>query len=203
VTALLVALLSVPAWAVTLGVATLLQLGLIGLTDAQLIPIRLVDEYPTYVWFGLFAVVSVGGAALWLLPTVRRRLGASRRPVDPSRWAVLPLAVSALAGIAGSSLLGGLAGIAGLMRLGASDPSSGQFITLLALAAALLGGTSIFGRRGGILGTLLGVLIVVLAQNLLIVHGGASWVVNLVLTALILVGLAVNRALESITNALN
>jgi ribose/xylose/arabinose/galactoside ABC-type transport system permease subunit len=204
VTGVLVALLSVPAWAVTLGVGTLLQAGLIGLTDARLIPIDLGGgDYPTAVWLGVFAVVSVGGGALWLLPVVRRGLSGARQSGEPARWGGLPLAIGAVAGIGGSSLLAGLAGIAGLMRLKAADPTSGQFLTIVALGAVLLGGTSVFGRRAGVTGTAFGVTIVILTQNLLILHGTTSWLVNLVLAAVILVGLAVNRALESIADALN
>ncbi|MBO3748323.1 hypothetical protein J5X84_19795 [Streptosporangiaceae bacterium NEAU-GS5] len=202
VTALFVALLSVPAWAATFGVAVLLQAGLIGLTQARLIAVDLGD-YSPYVWFGAFAAISIAGGVLWLVPGLRRPLSATRRTGDPGAWGGPRLLLGALAGLGGSSLLAAGAGIAGLMRLKAADPNSGQFLTFMALAAVLLGGASVFGRRAGILGTVLGVLIVVLAQNLLIIHAADTWIVTMVMAGIILVGLAVSRAIESITNVVN
>jgi hypothetical protein len=57
--------------------------------------------------------------------------------------------LGAVAGLAGSSLLAGLGGVAQLMRLKISQPASAQLLTTMALAAVLLGGVSVFGRRAG------------------------------------------------------
>ncbi len=58
---------------------------------------------------------------------------------------------------------GGLAGMGAIIhtaRLGAADPNAGVGLELQALAAAVVGGTSLLGGRGSVLGTLSGVLII-------------------------------------------
>jgi len=61
------------------------------------------------------------------------------------------------------SLAGALAGVAAIChisRLGASDPNAGGGMELAAIAAAVIGGTSLSGGRGSVLCTFLGVLII-------------------------------------------
>jgi ribose/xylose/arabinose/galactoside ABC-type transport system permease subunit len=200
---LLVALLSVPAWAVTLGAATLIQSMALWLTEARTIPIRIGDGYPTALWFGLFAVLSVGGGALWLVPAVRRPFSAGRHSGEPGRWAGLQPGLGAVAGLTGSSFLAGLAAVPLLMRLQAADVGTGQNMTILAFAAVLFGGVSVFGRRAGVFGTLLGVMILTITQTLLAYNGVSIWVTSLIVGLLAIAGLGVSRALESITDTLN
>ena len=72
------------------------------------------------------------------------------------------------------TLSGAIAGIAGIVMLasvGVSSAFAGQTYTFDALAAVLLGGTTFQGGRGGILGTLAGVLILVVAFNLVNILG--------------------------------
>jgi ribose/xylose/arabinose/galactoside ABC-type transport system permease subunit len=195
----LVAALSVPAWAATLGAGTVLTSAFLAFSGTgSVIIARHGVDFPAVVWLGLFLVISIGGGLLWLLPRVRRTLSATRHAGEPGRWAGARAALGAVIGIAGSSLLAALAGIAELLRLQAASPVSGQFLTITALAAVLLGGVSVFGRRAGVAGTALGVMIVVMAQNLLVIHGAASYVTQLFLGAVIIVGLGVTRLLESL-----
>jgi ribose/xylose/arabinose/galactoside ABC-type transport system permease subunit len=195
--------LSVPAWAVTLGAGTALQSIAVAITESRVIPIGFEGDYPTALWFGLFIVISVGGGLLWLVPAVREPLSSLRRTGEPGAWAGLQPGLGAVAGLTGSSFLAGLASIPLLMRLQAADSSSSQSITMFAFAAVLLGGVSVFGRRAGILGTFLGVMILSITQALLVYNGVSYWVINLNLGLVILVGLAVSRALESGTTMLN
>lgn len=199
----LVAALSVPAWAVTLGAAAILQASAFAITGYQAIPISFDGEYPTALWFVLFIVISVGGGLLWLVPAVREPLSSLRRTGDPGTWAGLRPGLGAVAGLTGSSFLAGLAGIPLIMRLNAATNTSGQDITALAFAAVLLGGASVFGRRAGILGTFLGVMIVAIIQNVIVYNAISPWVSNLITGLMILAGLMVSRGLESLTTTFN
>ena len=63
---------------------------------------------------------------------------------------------------------GMFAGIGGLMSasyLGASDPNAAIGLELSAIAAAVIGGTSLMGGRGSIIGAFIGVLIISVLQN--------------------------------------
>ena len=76
-------------------------------------------------------------------------------------------------------LTGTLAGLAALVlsALGeASRPDSGVGLELDVIAAVILGGTSLFGGRGTIVGTLIGSLIIGILNNGLVLVGvDASW----------------------------
>jgi fructose transport system permease protein len=64
-----------------------------------------------------------------------------------------------------AGLLYGIAGWVSIGRTGAGDPNAGQTDNLASITAVVLGGTSLFGGRGRIMGTLIGVLIVGVFRN--------------------------------------
>ena len=83
----------------------------------------------------------------------------------------------------------GLASLLSVARIGAGDPNAGQTENLDAITAVVLGGTSLFGGRGVILGTLVGAVIVGVLRNGLTLMGVQS--VYQVLVTGVLVILAV------------
>lgn len=64
-----------------------------------------------------------------------------------------------------SGLLTGLTGVILTGRLGSAQPNLGEGAELDAIAAVVLGGTSLTGGRGGIVGTLVGALIIGVLSN--------------------------------------
>ena len=68
----------------------------------------------------------------------------------------------------------GIASLLSVARVGAGDPNAGQTENLDAITAVVLGGTSLFGGRGIILGTLVGALIVGVFRNGLTLMGVSS-----------------------------
>ncbi|MDE0692853.1 MAG: ABC transporter permease [Gammaproteobacteria bacterium] len=76
--------------------------------------------------------------------------------IDPKRVRCTVLVIS-----------GALAGLGGLMNasyLGSADPNAGVGMELSAIAAAVIGGTSLMGGRGSVVGAFIGVLIVSVLQ---------------------------------------
>ncbi len=57
-------------------------------------------------------------------------------------------------------MLSGLAGIFSTSRLGSSDPNAGIGLELSAIAAVVIGGTSLMGGRGSVVNSFFGVLII-------------------------------------------
>jgi ribose/xylose/arabinose/galactoside ABC-type transport system permease subunit len=204
VTGVLVAVLSVPAWALTLGIAFLLQsasLGIIGSAGEEL---RHPGTYSTALWFVAFVVISAGGGVLWLSPAVRTLFSASRSASEPGQWAGLPAGLGAVVGLTGSSLLAGVGGVALALFQRFADPASdGVGLTAVAMAAVLVGGVSIFGRRAGVAGTILGVIIAESLNVILLVNNFSSSWYYVPFGLMIVFGLGVNRALESITDLVN
>jgi ribose transport system permease protein len=75
-----------------------------------------------------------------------------------------------------SGLCAGLAGLVFWVRQGTGDPLAGDGLELYAIAAVIVGGTSLSGGRGSIIGTFLGALIMgVLAYGLLFVGVPTPW----------------------------
>jgi len=62
-------------------------------------------------------------------------------------------------------LTGGIGGVLLAARVQAAQPTGGEIFTLYATAAVILGGTSLYGGRGSIFRTLLGVALIALLQN--------------------------------------
>lgn len=76
-------------------------------------------------------------------------------------------------------IAGVIYGIAALLVLGRTtvgDPNAGQTDNLDSITAVVIGGTSLFGGRGGVIGTLIGALIVgVLRNGLTLIGVEALW----------------------------
>ena len=53
---------------------------------------------------------------------------------------------------------------------GTAQPSAGSGYELDAIAAVVVGGTSLFGGRGSIVGTIFGVLIIQTISNIFVLH---------------------------------
>lgn len=64
-----------------------------------------------------------------------------------------------------SGLLAGLAGVVLAMRLDSVQPTAGVSYELDTIAAVVIGGTSLSGGKGGIFGTIIGVLIIGVLRN--------------------------------------
>ena len=73
------------------------------------------------------------------------------------------------------------------------DPQAGQTDNLDSITAVVLGGTSLFGGRGSILGTLVGVLIVGVFRNGLTLMGVPSVVQILVTGVLVILAVATDQ----------
>jgi ribose transport system permease protein len=98
------------------------------------------------------------------------------------------------------ALGGGLAGVAGLLlaaRLDAADPTVGVGYELDSIAAVVIGGTSLSGGRGSILGTVLGCLIIGVLNNGLVLLGVSPDWQLVVKGAVILAAVAIDRASQS------
>ena len=93
-------------------------------------------------------------------------------------------------------LAGALYGIAALLsvaRTGVGDPNAGQTENLDAITAVVLGGTSLFGGRGIVLGSLVGALIVGVFRNGLTLMGVSSIYQVLVTGVLVILAVALDQ----------
>ena len=108
-----------------------------------------------------------------------------------------------LAGISPNRLLTGVYVIAGILyavaaimlvaRTGVGNPQSGQNANLESITAVVLGGTSLFGGRGNIMGTLVGALIVGVFRNGLQLMGVESIYQVLITGVLVIVAVSIDQ----------
>ncbi len=95
-------------------------------------------------------------------------------------------------------MLGGaLAGVAGLLvtsKLNSAQPNAGMSYELDSIAAVVIGGTSLNGGRGTIIGTVLGCLIIGVLNNGLVLLGVSAVWQQVIKGLVILVAVAVDKA---------
>jgi len=98
------------------------------------------------------------------------------------------------------ALTGFLAALASLIltsRLNSAQPTAGNMFELDAIAAVVLGGTSLTGGRGWIVGTVIGALIIGVLNNGLNLIGVSSFFQQVVKGAVILIAVLLDRKKEA------
>ena len=195
--ALLITRLSLPPLIVTLGTFSLFRGIAEGLT-------RGIENYsslpPSFLFLGqgylggvippqlLLLIAAIVGYGLLLHKTViGRGIYAIGFSAEGARFAGVPVArrlnlVYILAGVASS-----LAAIVYVAHLGQAKSDAGTGYELMAITAVVLGGTSIFGGRGTVLGTVLGLFAIVILQNGLRLSGQPAELTG-ILTGALLIG---------------
>jgi len=109
----------------------------------------------------VLVVIAVGSLAWTMLrkTPLGEYLYAVGGNEEAARLAGVPIAGTKIAAYAISGTLASLAALIVMARLGAAEPILGNLWELEAIAAAAIGGASLLGGKGGIIGTLLGAII--------------------------------------------
>ena len=130
----------------------------------------------TEVSWGTVLMLALYGFAWFVLRETQsgRHVYAVGNNPEATRLVGIPtqrvlLGVYVLAG-----LFYGIASLLSVARTGVGDPNAGQTENLDAITAVVLGGTSLFGGRGIVLGSLVGALIVGVFRNGLTLMGLSS-----------------------------
>jgi ribose/xylose/arabinose/galactoside ABC-type transport system permease subunit len=94
-------------------------------------------------------------------------------------------------------MLSGLAAIILTARLNSAQPIAGIMYELDAIAATVIGGTSLMGGEGRVTGTLIGALIMGVLRNGLNLLGVSSFVQQTVIGAVIIIAVLIDMALKN------
>lgn len=174
---------NVPSFIVTLAMFSALRGGAMLLTDAM--PIPILDEH-FQVW-GSGSVFGMPVPAILMLATfLAFAVITSRTTFGRSVYAIGGNAEAAhLSGIPVRrirmtlfAVTGGLAAMTGLLmtsRLGAGNSNIGFGVEFAVITAVIVGGASLFGGKGSMLGTLLGVLFIAVLNNSMVLLGINSY----------------------------
>jgi ribose transport system permease protein len=99
-------------------------------------------------------------------------------------------------------LTGAFAGVAGLMLtalIGSADPAVGPTYTLLAISAVALGGVSLAGGRGGILGAAVGAIDIFLLQSALTFFNVSTFVLQIAYGAVLVAAVSLMAVQERLS----
>ncbi|MER8828939.1 ABC transporter permease [Mesorhizobium sp. M0938] len=91
-----------------------------------------------------------------------------------------------------SGVCAGIGGFVSITQIGAVGPKYGDQIEFSAIAAAVLGGVSLFGGRGSVLGTVFGAILIKTVQNGLNIINADPYIYPLVTAAIIFVAVAID-----------
>jgi ribose transport system permease protein len=120
-------------------------------------------------------IVAIVVAIVGHFVLFRTRFGTHLLAVGGNREASRDLGIPVdrikIAAFAISGTLAGLAGVMLTARIGSAAPDAGQDYLLNSVAAAVLGGVSLFGGRGNILGPVMGALVLTALLNLMNILG--------------------------------
>ncbi len=147
---------------------------------------------PTPTW------IVLGLVAVFVVVTQRTRFGRHLYAVGGAERA------AALSGInvgrvklLAYTLCGGLAGMAGILvaaRLDSATPNAGVAYELDSIAAVVIGGASLSGGRGSVLGAVLGCLIIGVLNNGLVLLEVSPYWQQVIKGSVILAAVAIDRA---------
>ncbi|MCH7614002.1 MAG: ribose ABC transporter permease, partial [Candidatus Marinimicrobia bacterium] len=93
-------------------------------------------------------------------------------------------------------LLSGLAAIILTARLNSAQPIAGIMYELDAIAATVIGGTSLMGGEGRVIGTLIGALIMGVIRNGLNLLGVSSFIQQIVIGSVIIIAVLIDMTLK-------
>lgn len=172
---LLITRLKIPPLIVTLGSYSLFR----GLAEGMTGAVENFTDFPsTFLFLGqgyLFGVIPaqlpvfvIAAIAFWALlerSVIGRTLYAIGYSTEGARYAGIPVAKSLALMYVLSGVTASLAAIVYVAHLGQAKADAGTGYELMAITAVVLGGTSIFGGRGHIHGTLLGLFAIAVLQN--------------------------------------
>lgn len=164
---------------VTLGTLALFRGVAFGLSDADA-----VSDFPAWFdYFGQFFIGPIPGqlivfiiavVVVWLI-LARTRFGryvyAIGNNEEAARFSGVPIRRVKAALYTGTGFLVALAAIIYTSRVSTARADAGTGLELDAIAAVVLGGASIYGGKGTIAGTVLGLLIIATLRNGLVLAG--------------------------------
>jgi ribose transport system permease protein len=151
-----------------------------------------------FLW-GLPFPVIVAGALLVALHLLLHKtvLGRSIYAIggnpDAARLSGMPVTRRLVAVYALSGLLSGFAALVVIARINAADSGVGEDLLLPAIAAVCLGGTSLFGGIGGVMGTAVGAIILALIVNGMNLLGVQTFWQNAMMGTIILISVLADQ----------
>ena len=142
----------------------------------------------------IFLAIALAGAFLTQNTTFGRYLYAIGGNPDAARLSGISIKRHLLAVFA---IMGALAGVASIIytaRVGSASPDAGQLLELDAIAACVIGGTSLMGGRGTVFGAILGALIMASLDNGMSLKNVEPYMQNIIKGAILVAAVGLDMA---------
>ena len=140
----------------------------------------------------VFLVVFVIGLVILKFTAFGRNLYAIGGNAEAARMSGINVVKNKIAAFMICSVLASVAGILMVGRIGSAQVTAGDGLQMQPIAGAVLGGASLLGGKGTMLGTLLGVLIMGVLVNGLNLVGAGSEIQKLVTGIVLFIAVAFN-----------
>lgn len=141
------------------------------------------------IWIGLTIVAYI----ILKFTTFGRKLYAIGGNPESARLSGIPVEKYITATFIISGVTAALAGVLMASWLTVGQPTAGQALELDAIAAVVIGGTSLFGGKGGVGGTFIGVVIMSMIINIFNLLGLSSYYQSIFMGAIIVFALILNQ----------
>jgi ribose transport system permease protein len=202
VNGLLVTRAKIPSFLVTLGMLSMLS-GL-ALTVTNTMPVPIVDDrFNQTFWNAQFLgvpapviwtlIVAIIGFALLHLSLFGRRVFATGGSAVAAEFSGVRTGRIKVWSFMLSSLTAALAGLMLAARSSGGNPSLGEGLELDVIAAVIIGGTSLFGGYGSVVGSVIGAIFIGIVQFGLLTMGYSSSIQEIIKGAIIVVAVSLNR----------
>ncbi|MGI8836516.1 MAG: sugar ABC transporter permease [Pyrinomonadaceae bacterium] len=142
----------------------------------------------------IFLAIALAGAFLTQNTTFGRYLYAIGGNPDAARLSGINIRKHILAVFC---IMGALAGVASIIytaRVGSASPDAGQLLELDAIAACVIGGTSLMGGRGTVFGAILGALIMASLDNGMSLKNVEPYMQNIIKGAILVAAVGLDMA---------
>ena len=149
----------------------------------------------TEVAYGVVLMLALYGLAWFVLRETAsgRHVYAVGNNAEATRLVGIPTQRVLLSVYVVAGLFYGIASLLSVARTGVGDPNAGQTENLDAITAVVLGGTSLFGGRGVIIGSLIGAVVVGVLRNGLTLMGVSSVYQVLITGILVILAVTVDQ----------
>ena len=144
----------------------------------------------------IFLALCVLAGGLLRLTVVGETIYATGGNPEAARLSGLPTRAVLILVFTVSGVMSALGGILLTSRLRIGQPTAAQGLELDAIAAVVLGGTSLFGGRGGILGTFFAVMLLQVLRNIFNLLGLGSFYQMTVTGLIIVAAILLNRFID-------
>ena len=191
-----VSIFGIPSFIMTLG--TMVMLRGLAMTVAAGQPIGLGERAADFAWLGrghllglavpvwIFAGVAAVAALVLRYTAYGRQIYAVGSNTEAARLSGINVRLVTFSVYVVSGLLAGLTALIYVSRLTVGEPTAGTGIELEAIAIVVIGGTSLFGGEGGVLGTVIGAAILAVLANIMNLVGVPPFTQQIIKGAIII-----------------